>query len=199
MFIQFNKITLSAQGTSAEPTGRDDVYEYPLPSDMSHLSLAECSSLVLVSGEKGFKIAQSSEAKEERRSREFSALKAYALAQVDLWRYKELQKGVDFVFPDGVKDNIQTRSELDLVTVQGKALEAMISKQIGDGGYIGEFRAKSNVTRTLDADQMCSMGLTVSGAVSALYQASWQYKDIIREKNSSVELRSYMEEIGIPI
>lgn len=121
-------------------------------------------------------------------------LKERKKAEVERLRDDKVAGGVPYTFPNG-PGTVQTRDEKDMRNIQAQVLAALILA--GQPVQLG-FRDQEDISHTLTPDQMEAMGLYVSGAINAIYQASWNKKDEIQALETKESVDAYDITTGWP-
>lgn len=124
-------------------------------------------------------------------------IKAALLKAVDDERESRIAQGMLYTFPDG-QGTVQLRSERDMRNVQGVASAGQALTMLGDTTTKLTFRDTENVTHEMTGSQAVTMGMAVSGFITAFYQAAWSHKDAIKDLTTIPSIETYDITTGWP-
>lgn len=102
--------------------------------------------------------------------------RAEKINQIEKSQATELTAGVPFSF-NGTSDLVQTRSERDLININGVVTQAMLLKNANVFEPAIRFRAQSNCSFMLTPDDAIALGVAVAQHSQQVYEKAWQLKD----------------------
>lgn len=157
----------------------DDEIHTSIPADSVKITQAEHTALLNEQSE-GRVICVGADGRPTTKLPDKPDLPTYkrsAKDKIDIFRKDVEEKGMAFTFPNG-DDVVQLRNNRDLLNISSMVTSAQLLKASGYTGSI-PFQALSNDTHEMTADQIITMGLTVSSYIQSLYAKAWPIKAAI--------------------
>lgn len=111
-------------------------------------------------------------------------------AAIEDWRKAAEAAGMPWTFPGDIEDVVQLRDERDIANVNGRVTAALILQAGAVTGPVLEFRAESNTTHQMTAEQMIGMGMGVSAFLASNYQKAWALKAQLDAATTTAEVEA---------
>ena len=163
--------------------------EFPTPKDMTRFLAVDGTTEQRIKAGDRYRLLNDGDVLEFLSPQEVNA-EALAKAQagkrseIDGWRKAAEAAGFTHTFPDDSTGTVQTR-ERDMTNIIGLVVGAQANP-----GASFEFRDGEDVTHTLTAEQVLTLGTVAQAFISSNYQHQWALKDQVASATTVAEVEA---------